>query len=122
MEQEIKETIKISNGKPIYCLQVKQGEAKMQIYIRNGEIYFEECRYSFDSYPVFDFENDAHHIAKEMFVSSLKTDIKNKILELKQLETILDQLNLKDVINDELRQGGLFLSIKNKLLGEKKQV
>lgn len=117
--QEIKETIKISNGKPIYCLQVKQGEAKMQIYIRNGEIYFEGCNYSFDNYPVFDFNNDAHKIAKEMFISSLKTDIKNKILELKQLESILDQLNLKNIISDELTQGGLLLTIKNKLLGGK---
>jgi hypothetical protein len=48
--QKIKETIKVSNGKPIYCLQVEQGEAKMQIYIRNGEIYFESCNYSFDNY------------------------------------------------------------------------
>ena len=117
-DTEIKETIKIDCGKPIYCLQVKQGESKMQIYIRNGEIYFEGCNYSFDKYPIFDVGNDAHQIAKEMFISSLKTDIKNKILQLKQLECILDQLNLKDVINDELRQGGLFLSIKNKLLGK----
>ncbi|MBQ9314858.1 MAG: hypothetical protein IJ220_07750 [Clostridia bacterium] len=117
--QEIKETIKIRNGKPIYCLQVKQGDAKMQIYIRDGEIYFEDCHYNFDSYPTFDICNDAHKIAKEMFVSSLKTDIKNKILQLKQLELILDQLNLKDVISDELTKGGLLLTIKKKLLGGK---
>ena len=61
--------------------------------------------------------NEAHQIAKEAFTTSLKASIKNKILELKQLEVILDQLSLKNIINDELRQGGLFLSIKNKLLG-----
>ena len=116
-EQKIKETIKINNGKPIYCLQVEQEEAKMQIYIRNGELYFEDCQYAFSNYPVFNVCNEAHQVAKEMFISSLKTDIKNKILQLKQLELILDQLNLKDIISDELRQGGLFLSIKNKLLG-----
>ena len=118
-KQEIKETIKISNGKPIYCLQVEQGESKMQIYIRNWEIYFESCGYGFDRYPVFDMCNEAHQVAKEIFLSSLKTDIKNKILQLKQLELILDQLSLKDVISEELRQGGLFLSIKNKLLGNR---
>ena len=115
---EIKETIKVRNGKPIYCLQVTQGEAKMQIYINNGDIYFESCGYGFDKYPVFDFENEAHQIAKEAFVTSLKASVKNKILELKQLEIILDQLSLKDIISDELRQGGVFLSLKNKLLGK----
>lgn len=115
-KQEIKETIKISNGKPIYCLQIEQGESKMQIYIKSGEIYFESCGYGFDRYPTFDMCNEAHQVAKEIFLSSLKTDIKNKILQLKQLELILDQLSLKDVISEELRQGGLFLSIKNKLL------
>lgn len=114
----IKETIKIYEGKPIYCLQLEQGESKMQIYIRNGKIYFESCSYGFDKYPIFDLNNQAHQVAKEIFLASLKTDVKNKVLELKQLELILDQLSLKDVISDELRQGGLFLSIKNKLLYE----
>ena len=115
-ETKIKEVIKVRDGKPVYCLQVEQGESKMQIYIRNGDIYFESCSYGFDKYPVFDLNNEAHQIAKECFTTSLKASIKNKILELKQLEVILDQLSLKDIINDELRQGGLFLSLKHKLL------
>ena len=118
-DTNIKEAIKIENGKPKYCLQVTQGESKMQVYIRSGEIYFEACRYGFDNYPIFEVENQAHQIAKEVFVSSLKTDIKNKILELKQLEIILDDIGLKQIIDDEVKQGGVFLTIKRKLLGEK---
>lgn len=118
-EQKIKECIKIRNGKPIYCLQVEQGDSKMQIYINNGQIYFESCGYGFDNYPIFDIDNQAHEIAKEVFISSLKTDIKNKILELKQLELILDQLDLKDIITPEIQEGSVFLRIKRKLLVEK---
>lgn len=117
-ENEIRECIKIYDGKPIYCLQVKQKDAKMQIYMRNGNIHFESCSYSFDNYPVFDVDNDAHQIAKNVFISSLKTDITNRILELKQLELILDQLGLKNIISDEVQKGGFFLTLKNKLLGE----
>lgn len=114
----IKETIKTSEGKLKYCLQVEQGEAKLQIYIRNGEIYFESCNYGFNSYPTFDFNNESHVIAKEVFVTSLKADVKNRCLELKQLESILDQLGLKDVISEEIQKGSFLLSIKQKLLGK----
>lgn len=118
-ETKIKETIKTENGKLRYCLQITQGEAKMQVYIRNGEIYFESCSYGFNSYPVFDFNNEAHELAKRVFVNSLKTDVQNKLMELKQLEVILDQIGLKDIITDDIKKGGFLLTIKNKLLGEK---
>lgn len=117
-ETQIKETIKTSDGKLKYCLQVTQGDNKMQIYIRNGEIYFESCRYGFDSYPVFDFNNEAHNLAKNVFINSLKTDVQNKIIELKQLEEILDQIGLKNIITEDIKKGGFLLTIKNKLLGE----
>ena len=118
-EIKIKETIRTANGKLQYCLQITQGEAKMQVYIRNGEIYFESCSYGFNSYPVFDFNNEAHELAKRVFVNSLKTDVQNKLMELKQLEVILDQIGLKDIITDDIKKGGFLLTIKNKLLGEK---
>lgn len=116
-ETEIKETIKTEDGKLKYCLQITQGEAKMQVYIRDGEIYFESCRYGFDSYPVFDFSNEAHELAKKVFVNSLKTDVQNKLMELKQLEVILDQIGLKNVISEDITKGGFLLTIKKKLLG-----
>ncbi len=116
-ETEIKETIKTEDGKLKYCLQITQAGAKMQVYIRNGEIYFESCRYGFDSYPVFDFNNEAHELAKRVFVNSLKTDVQNKLMELKQLEVILDQIGLKDVISEDITKGGFLLTIKKKLLG-----
>lgn len=117
-EIKIKETIRTADGKLQYCLQITQGEAKMQVYIRNGEIYFESCNYGFNSYPVFDFNNEAHELAKRVFVNSLKTDVQNKLMELKQLEVILDQIGLKDIITDDIKKGGFLLTIKNKLLGE----
>lgn len=117
-DMKIKETIKTNNGKLKYCLQVEQGEAKMQIYIHQGEIYFESCNYGFNTYPTFDLSNESHVLAKEVFVNSLKADVKNRCLELKQLETILNELGLKDIISDEIQKGSFLLSIKQKLLGK----
>lgn len=115
---KIKETIKTSGGKLKYCLQVEQGDAKMQIYIQNGEIYFESCGYGFNTYPIFDLSNESHILAKEVFINSLKADVKNKCIELKQLETILNELGLKDVIQEEIQKGSFLLSLKQKLLGK----
>ena len=117
-DMKIKETIKTSNGKLKYCLQVEQGDAKMQIYIHQGEIYFESCGYGFNTYPVFDLSNESHVLAKEVFINSLKADVRNKCIELKQLETILNELGLKDIISDEIQKGSILLSLKQKLLGK----
>lgn len=117
-DMKIKETIRTDSGKIKYCLQVEQGDSKLQIYIRNGEIYFESCGYGFSTYPTFDLSNEAHVLAKEVFVTSLKADVKNRCLELKQLETILNELGLTDVISDEIQKGSFLLSLKQKLLNK----
>ena len=102
--KEIKEAIKIRNGKPLYVIQMSDGDkgSKMQIYIRDGEVYFEGEEYGFKNYAVYDLNDEAHAIAKEMFLSSLQVCVKNRILELRQLETILDELGLVSVVRATL--------------------
>lgn len=119
MEMNVKETIKTEDGKLIYCLQIEQGELKLQLYIRRGELYFESCRYGFDNFPTFDFNDEAQEMAKKIFINSLKTNIQNKIMQLKQLQSILDQAGLSNIIDDDLEKGGFLLSLKRKLIGDK---
>ena len=114
---KIKETIKTRDGKLVYCLQVEQGELKLQLYIKNGEIYFEGCNYGFDNYPTFDFNNEAQQLAKSVFINSLKTNIQNKIVELKQLQLILDEIGLSNIIDKDIEEGSFLLNVKRKLLG-----
>lgn len=116
----IYEAIKVRNGKCIYCVKYIQDGNKLFLSIRDGEIYFESSDYSFSEYPTFNLNNESHKLAKEVFINQLKTDIKTKILELKQLEYLLSEMGLQGLIEDELNQGGILLTIKQKLLGGKK--
>ncbi len=116
----IYEAIKVSEGKCIYCVKYVQEDNKLFLYIRNGSVYFESNMYGFSDYPTFNINNESHKIAKEIFIQQLKLDIRNKILELKQLESLLAEMGLQGVISEDLEKGGLLLRMKNLLLGEKK--
>lgn len=63
---------------------------------RNGEIYFTDSWYS--SLEDFEFGNEAHKIAKDIFMQQLQTDIKTKIGELKLLEEVFKSINLQECI------------------------
>ena len=52
--------------------------------IENGKVYFSNNWFS--GSVEFNFNDEAHKIAKEIFVSQLQVDIKRRILELKQLQ------------------------------------
>lgn len=93
------ETMIVKNGKLIYAIQLKEkaNSDRSFIYINNGEIYFSE---SYFSTTEFDFNNETHKIAKEIFISQLQTDIKKRVLELKQLEEIFKDLNLTECLSD----------------------
>ena len=98
---KIKEAIKTNDGKLIYVMECQQGEEgeKLQLYINSkNEICFGSNRYVFDNYATFKVNDDAHKIAKEIFLTYLQAYVKTRLLELKQLELILDELGLKEVI------------------------
>lgn len=117
----IYEAIKVSNGKCIYCVKYVQGENKLFLYMHNGEIYFESNEYGFSNYPTFNVNNESHRLAKEIFTQQLKVDIRRKVLELKQLESILAEMGLQGIIDDDLEKGGILLRAKKFLLGEWKE-
>lgn len=99
------EKLVINNGKMIYAISLadktnKGNSSRSHILIQNGKVYFSDSWYS-DAIE-FDFNDEAHKIAKEIFVSQLQVDIKRRILELKQLEEIFNDLNLKECLGNAI--------------------
>ena len=117
MNKKYNETMIIRSGKMLYAVSLNDktnGEKpNCYIYIENGKVYFTD---SIFSVKTFDFNNENHQIAKEIFITELQTDIKKRILELKQLQSIFDELNLKEcfgsVIEDNTK---LLLDVKREV-------
>lgn len=65
----------------------------------------------------FNFNDEVHTVAKEIFISGLKNAIKEEILQLKQLELVLEEMNLKECIGDTLQESATFLQNVRKFIG-----
>lgn len=115
MSKKYNETMIIRNGKLIYAVSLKdksnEEKCSCYIYIDNGKVYFTDSVFRMLE---FDFNNENHKIAKEIFITQLQTDIKRRILELKQLQAIFEELNLKECF-------GTVIEDNTKLLLEVKQ-
>lgn len=123
---KIKEAVKVNNGKLVYVVQLttESDNMKLQLYYddRRGSdsgIRFETNEWSFNSYNVFDINSEGHRIAKEIFLTHLQSDIKTKILELKQLELVLDELGLVGVIRKTIAENAtMLLDVKDEIIEE----
>lgn len=108
IKQTVKETMIVNNGKMKYCVVLEQEENKVCIYINSSnELHFETNRYF--NFIQFELNNEVHKIAKEMFLTHLQTEVKARLLELKQLELILDDLGLIGIIRKTLVDNGSLL-------------
>lgn len=98
------EKMLVRNGKMIYAISLedknKNNSDRSHIIIENGKVYFTDSWFS--GSVEFDFNDEAHKIAKEIFVSQLQVDIKRRILELKQLEEIFNDLGLKECLGNAI--------------------
>ena len=95
----------VRSGKMVYAISLKDKSSQSNqdrnyILIDGGEVSFVDSWYS--GAVEFNFNDEAHRIAKEIFVSQLQVDIKRRILELKQLEEIFDDIGLKECISDSI--------------------
>lgn len=118
---KIKEAIKTNYGKLKYVIQLEQGENnKLQIYIdSNNKICFESNTYNFSNYETFDLSSESHKVAKEIFLTYLQAEVKTRILELKQLELVLDELGLKEVIRKTIiDNSSILLESKEEIIKE----
>lgn len=103
MDKNIEETIIIRNNKMVYAVRLKDKEDNRNsnnpyLIIGEGEVKFVDRIYN--SSTEFNFSDEVHQTAKEIFVSGLRAAIKERLLELKQLSLILDEMGLKDCLGD----------------------
>lgn len=119
--RNIKEAIKTDNGKLKYTVKLEQDKDSFELYIdSSNHIYFTSNSYSsFNSYPTFNLNEEAHRVAKEIFLTYLQAEVKTRLLELKQLELVLDELGLKEVIRKTIIDNSSFLiANKNEIIEE----
>lgn len=114
--RKIEETIIIRNNKLIYAVRlagkVEGTGSRIEnnnpyILAENGEVKFIDNLYG--NKCEFNFSDNVHVVAKEIFVSGLRTAIKTRVLELKQIELVLNEMGLADCIGDTVKQGITFL-------------
>lgn len=103
----VEETIIIRNSKMVYAVRLgskqeenSRGDRNNNPYliVEDGKIKFIDRIY--DSKAEFNFSDEVHQIAKEVFIGALRNAIKEKLLQLKQLELILSEMGLKDCLGD----------------------
>ena len=116
----------IRGGKLIYAVSLadKAGETGRSntayIYTHNGEINFAD---GWMDKHEFDFKNESHQLAKEIFITELQADIKRRILELKQLQSVFTELNLSECFGSVLEDNTkLLLEVKNEVAAVTKAV
>lgn len=116
-EKKYNETMIIRNGQLVYAVSLKDKanteKCSCYICIDNGKVYFTD-------YVVrlieFDFSNENHRVAKEIFITQLRADIKRRVLELKQLQSVFSELNLEECFGSVLEDNTkLLLEVKEEV-------
>lgn len=122
--KKVEETIVIRNEKMIYAVRLKsktededgrRENNNPYLIVEGGKIKYIDHIYGNKS--EFNFNDEVHTVAKEIFISGLKNAIKEEILQLKQLELVLEEMNLKECIGDTLQESATFLQNVRKLIG-----
>lgn len=118
MNKKYNEVMVIQNGKMVYAISLKDKGTKQSdrthIVMDCGKVWFSDNW--FGSEIEFNFSEEAHKIAKEIFVSQLQVDIKRRVLELKQLEEIFNDLNLSECLGTALTDSAKkILELENKI-------
>lgn len=103
--KKVEETIVIRNEKMIYAVRLKsktEGEDGRRennnpyLIVEGGKIKYIDHIYGNKS--EFNFNDEVHTVAKEIFISGLKNAIKEEILQLKQLESATFLQNVRKFI------------------------
>lgn len=123
-EVRTREIMIARNGKPLFAVRIdnmEEGREANYVYIENGDIKFSSSWLS--SIVPFSLGNESHEIAKEIFTMGLQTAIKTKIMELKQLESIMRDINLADCLGNVLVDNTkLLLEVNNNFEKKTKEI
>jgi hypothetical protein len=97
---ETREIMINRNGKPLFAVRIngEEGNQASYVYVEHGDIKFDTSW--MNSITPYELSNESHRLAKEIFTIGLQAAVKTKIYELKQLESILKDLNLSDCLGN----------------------
>ncbi|WP_312942881.1 hypothetical protein [Oscillibacter sp.] len=110
---ETREIMISRNGKPLFAVCIGNQDTQANyVYVENGDIKFASSW--LNSIQPFSLGDESHRIAKELFTIGVQAAVKSKILELKQLQAILTDLQLSECI-------GTLIQDNTRLLLEVKQ-
>lgn len=127
--RKIEETIVIRNDKMVYAVRLSsklEGKGSRvenrnpYIIVENGKIKYIDNLYG--SKSEFNFNDEVHMVAKEIFASGLKSAIKEEILQLKQLELILSEMGLQECLGNTLEESASFLQKVKGFISQKFEV
>lgn len=123
---KINEKMIIRGGKLIYAVSLAEKVNEENrgnnayIYTQKGEVQFADA---WMERHEFDFQNESHQLAKEIFITELQADIKRRILELKQLQSVFAELNLSECFGTVLEDNTkLLIEVKNEVAAVTKAV
>ena len=123
MKKKIEETIVIRSDKMVYAVRLAsklEGEGSRienrnpYLIAESGKIKFIDNLYG--SKCEFNFADEVHQVAKEVFISNLQSAIKEELLQLKQLELVLSEMGLKECLGDVLEQSAIFFKKNEKAI------
>lgn len=126
MSKKIEETIVIRNEKMSYAVRLcskLEGEGSRlenrnpYMVVEDGKIKYLDSLYGNKS--EFNFNDEVHAVAKEIFISGLRTAIKEEILRLKQLELVLNEMGLTECIGNTLEESATFLQKVKGFIGQR---
>lgn len=103
-----------------YLLEIRQTQTGEKIYTQDGKVKFAD---GWIDRHEFDFTNESHQLAKGIFITELQADIKRRILELKQLQSVFAELNLSECFGSVLEDNTkLLLEVKEEIAAITKTV
>lgn len=126
MSKKIEETIVIRNEKMSYavrlCSKLEEEGSRLEnrnpyMVVEDGKIKYLDSLYGNKS--EFNFNDEVHAVAKEIFISGLRTAIKEEILRLKQLELVLNEMGLTECIGNTLEESATFLQRVKGFIGQR---
>lgn len=125
MSKKIEETIVIRNEKMSYAVRLcskLEGEGSRlenrnpYMVVEDGKIKYLDSLYRNKS--EFNFNDEVHAVEKEIFISGLRTAIKEEILRLKQIELVLNEMGLTECIGNTLEESATFLQRVKGFIGQ----
>lgn len=124
--KNVEETIVVSDGNLVYAVRLaskldgggsRHENSNPYLMVEGGKIKYVDRLYG--SKSEFRFSDESHAVAKEIFVSGLRTCIKEQVLRLKQHELVLSEMGLEDCLGNTISESASFLRrIKQKFIGE----